>query len=281
MTEQETVATQAATQSALAGVGTRSGQSLRDQVVVVAGGASGIGAAAMQLLSKRGAKVVCVDRNYERGQAVIAGLAGDDSGGPGGTSRAIAVDADVTDEKSIGRAFDETLQRWGTVHAVVNCVGITGKTNIRTHEVEVADFDRVIAVNLRGALVITRRVIPIFLRQHYGRLLHVASIAGKEGNAGMVSYSASKAGLIGLVKSAGKEYARDGITVNALAPAVIWTDLVDQMPTPQVEYMTSRIPMGRLGTLEEVAEMIGWIVSPAASFTTGFTFDLSGGRATY
>jgi 3-oxoacyl-[acyl-carrier protein] reductase len=119
------------------------------------------------------------------------------------------------------------------------------------------------------------------LAQNYGRILHVASIAGKEGNAGMAAYSASKAGLIGLVKSMAKDYAETGITINALAPAVIQTPLVDALPQATVDYMTAKIPMRRCGTLAEVAAMIAWIVSPACSFTTGFTFDLSGGRATY
>ncbi len=115
----------------------------------------------------------------------------------------------------------------------------------------------------------------------YGRILHVASIAGKDGNAGMVSYSASKAGLVGMVKAMGKEYAQTGVTINAIAPAVIRTQMVDEMPESQVDYMLSRIPMNRCGTLDEVAEPISWTVSPAASYTTGFVFDLSGGRAVY
>jgi 3-oxoacyl-[acyl-carrier protein] reductase len=119
------------------------------------------------------------------------------------------------------------------------------------------------------------------LAQNYGRLLHVASIAGKEGNAGMTAYSASKAGLIGLVKSMAKDYAESGITINALAPAVIQTPMVDQLPKATVDYMTQKIPMRRLGTLNEVAAMIAWIISPECSFSTGFTFDLTGGRATY
>lgn len=266
------VAATASEQTASAlGLGT---ESIRDHVIVVAGGASGIGAAAVRLLCGRGARVACVDRDHDRGRSVVAEL--DRQQG-----NVIAIPADVTDAASVARAVESTCERWGYIHAVVNCVGITGETGMRTHEVDLVDFDRVVAVNLRGALVVTQQIMPVFLRQGYGRLLHVASIAGKEGNAGMVAYSASKAGLIGLVKSAGKEYARDGITVNALAPAVIWTDLVERMPSQQVEYMTARIPMGRLGTLEEAAELIAWIVSPAASFTTGFTFDLSGGRATY
>jgi 3-oxoacyl-[acyl-carrier protein] reductase len=129
--------------------------------------------------------------------------------------------------------------------------------------------------------VASQAVLPGMLEQNYGRILHVASIAGKEGNAGMAAYSATKAGLIGLVKSMAKDYAETGITINALAPAVIQTPMVDALPQATVDYMTAKIPMRRCGTLQEVAAMIAWIVSPACSFTTGFTFDLSGGRATY
>jgi len=246
----------------------------RTQVVIVVGGGAGIGAAAARLLHRRGARVACIDRDGARSHAVASEL--DES-----LESAAAFTADVTDASALHRAVAATAEKWGRVDGLVNCAGITGITNVRCHQVDLADFDNVVAVNLRGALVVSQAILPIFIRQKYGRLLHVASIAGKEGNAGMVAYSATKAGLIGLVKAAGKEYANDGITVNALAPAVIWTDLVDQMPREQVEYMTSRIPMGRLGTLDEAAEMIAWILSPAASFTTGFTFDLSGGRATY
>ncbi|MBM3542403.1 MAG: SDR family oxidoreductase, partial [Alphaproteobacteria bacterium] len=163
----------------------------------------------------------------------------------------------------------------------VNCAGITGRTNVKAHEVDLADFDEVYRVNLRAALVFSQAVLPRFLTRNYGRLLHVASIAGKDGNAGMTAYSATKAGLIGLVKSMGKDYAQTGVTVNALAPAVIRTPMVDALPQATVDYMTAKIPMGRCGELEEVAATIAWIVSPACSFTTGFTFDLTGGRATY
>jgi 2-dehydro-3-deoxy-L-rhamnonate dehydrogenase (NAD+) len=123
--------------------------------------------------------------------------------------------------------------------------------------------------------------LPLMLQRNYGRVLHVASIAGKEGNAGMVAYSASKAAVIGLTKSQGKEYAETGITVNAIAPAVIITEMHDTMPESQITYMTSKIPMKRCGTRQEFADMATFIVSPECSFTTGFTFDLSGGRATY
>jgi len=175
----------------------------------------------------------------------------------------------------------EHLSLFGRLHGLVNCAGITGRTNIKGHEVDLADFDAVYRINLRGAMVVSKAVLPRLLKHGYGRLLHVASIAGKEGNAGMAAYSATKAGLIGLVKSLAKDYPESGVTVNALAPAVIRTPLVDKLPAATVTYMTDKIPMRRCGELDEAAHMIAWIVSPACSFTTGFTFDLSGGRATY
>jgi 3-oxoacyl-[acyl-carrier protein] reductase len=148
------------------------------------------------------------------------------------------------------------------------------------HDVDPANVDLVFRVNFFGSFNTARAVLPGMLRQNYGRILHIASIAGKEGNAGMMAYSASKAAVIGMTKAQGKELAETGITVNALAPAVIRTPMVEAMPTVQVAYMTEKIPMKRCGTLKEIADMAAFIVSPEASFTTGFTFDLSGGRAT-
>jgi 3-oxoacyl-[acyl-carrier protein] reductase len=167
------------------------------------------------------------------------------------------------------------------LEGVVNCVGITGTTGIQSHEVDCHDFRHVLDVNLVGAFHVSQAAIRRMLPVGYGRIIHLASIAGKEGNAGMVAYSASKAGLIGMVKSQGKEYATSGITINAIAPAVIWTSLVDALPEEQIKYMTDKIPMARCGTLSEIADLVVWMASPAASFTTGFTYDLSGGRATY
>jgi 3-oxoacyl-[acyl-carrier protein] reductase len=132
-----------------------------------------------------------------------------------------------------------------------------------------------------GSFFTSRAAIPWMLKRNYGRVLHIASIAGKEGNAGMLAYSASKAAVIGMTKVQGKEYAESGITVNALAPAVIRTAMVEAMPEEQVRYMTDKIPMKRCGTLEEIAHIAAFIVSPGTSFTTGFTFDMTGGRATY
>jgi 3-oxoacyl-[acyl-carrier protein] reductase len=253
--------------------------SLSDCVAIVAGAASGIGNAIATSLASAGASVVLADRDAQGLEQALARLRSDHHELRDQAVRAIPTD--VTEPEAVERLVSETLARFGSVDVAVNSVGITGETGTRSHEIPLADFDRVISVNLRGAFILSQAVLPVMLAQRYGRLLHVASIAGKEGNAGMVSYSASKAGLIGMVKSQGKEYAPDGITVNALAPAVIFTPLVEAMPEAQVKYMTDRIPMGRLGTLKEVAAMAKFIVSPAASFCTGFTFDLSGGRATY
>jgi 3-oxoacyl-[acyl-carrier protein] reductase len=246
----------------------------RPYFVLVIGAASGIGLAAAEYLAGRDVTVGCLDRN-ESGAAAVANRILEGGG------RAAGIVCDVTDVSSVTAAVAKALADFGRIDGVVNCAGVTGRTNVRAHEVDLDDFDAVYRINLRGALLVSQAVLPIMLEQNYGRLLHVASIAGKEGNAGMTAYSASKAGLIGLVKSMAKDYAETGITINALAPAVIQTPLVDQLPQATVDYMTQKIPMRRLGTLSEVAAMIGWIVSPECSFSTGFTFDLSGGRATY
>ncbi|MEX0807739.1 MAG: SDR family NAD(P)-dependent oxidoreductase [Dongiaceae bacterium] len=242
--------------------------------VIVVGAASGIGAAATGYLAAQGVRVFGMDRNLAGMQELAAKLRAD-----GHT--ADAAGADITDPASIDAAIASAVQSAGQIHGLVNCAGITGTTNIKGHEVSLEDFDRVYAINLRGALIVSQAILKHMLPLGYGRILHVASIAGKEGNAGMAAYSATKAGLIGLVKSIAKDYPETGITINALAPAVIRTPLVDALPDATVKYMTDKIPMRRVGELEEASAMIAWIVSPACSFTTGFTFDLSGGRATY
>ena len=144
-----------------------------------------------------------------------------------------------------------------------------------------AEFDRVYKVNLKGSFIICKAVIPHMVKTGYGRILLVASVSGKDGNAGMTAYSASKAGVIGLAKSIAKDYAETGVTVNTIAPAVVRTAMVEALPDSQVDYMTSRIPMGRCCTLKEIADISVFILSPENSFTTGFCFDLTGGRATY
>ncbi len=226
------------------------------------------------LLGGRGATVVCLDRD-------ISGAAGtaNEITAAGGSAKAHAID--IVDAAAQSIVWETVVSDSGQLHAVVNCAGVTGKTNLKAHQVDPDDFDLVYRINLLGPLLVSQAVLPHMLEKNYGRILHIASIAGKEGNAGMTAYSATKAGVIGLVKSMGKDYAETGITVNALAPAVIRTPMVAALPEAQVKYMTDKIPMKRCGELDEAAEMIAWIVSPACSFTTGFTFDLSGGRAVY
>jgi 2-dehydro-3-deoxy-L-rhamnonate dehydrogenase (NAD+) len=242
--------------------------------VAVVGAASGIGKAAALLMARQGVTVHAIDRDKAGAEATAGEIAA-----VGGKSTAYAVD--ITDEKSATACFERLLSSVEQLHGAVNCAAITGKTNIKAHEVSLANFDEVYRINLRGALVVSQVVLPHMLEKGYGRILHIASIAGKDGNAGMTAYSATKAGLIGMVKSMGKDYAESGITINALAPAVIRTPMVAALPDATIKYMTDKIPMRRTGELDEAAQIIAWIVSPACSFTTGFTFDLTGGRATY
>lgn len=241
---------------------------------IVVGAASGIGAITARFLGDQGVTVACLDRNGEGAKATADKIMAE-----GGKAKAYAVD--ITADTSLSETIAEVAAAFGRIDALVNCAGITGTTNIQGHKVDIDEFDMVYRINLRGAFLLSQYALPYMLKQDYGRILHVASIAGKEGNAGMAAYSATKAGLIGLVKSLAKDYAETGITVNALAPAVIRTPMVDALPQATIDYMTAKIPMRRCGELDEAAQMIAWAVSPACSFTTGFTFDLSGGRATY
>lgn len=241
------------------------------QTAIVTGGGSGLGLAITRRLVAEGVFVIVFDLDAGRLAAVSPEL--------GGHGRGVAVD--VTDEGAVSRGVGAVAQERGRIDILVNSAGITGRTNIKSHEVELADFERVMRLNLTASFLMAKAVLPVMLRKNYGRVLHIASIAGKDGNAGMLAYSTSKAGVIGMTKVQGKEYAETGITVNALAPAVIQTPMVDAMPEAQVKYMTDKIPMKRCGSLEEVATMAAFIVSPATSFTTGFTFDLTGGRAVY
>jgi NAD(P)-dependent dehydrogenase (short-subunit alcohol dehydrogenase family) len=241
------------------------------QVVLITGGTSGIGLAVARRLSAEGATVALLDFN----DSAFAGLAKEFA------PPHLFLKVDVTQEAAVSTAVNTTLAQLGRIDILVNCAGITGKTNLKSHEVELSDFDQVLKTNLYGTFLTSKHVLPAMTKQGYGRILHIASIAGKEGNAGMVAYSSSKAAVIGLTKVQGKEYAETGVTINALAPAVIQTPLVDVLPAATVKYMTDKIPMKRCGTLEEVASMAAFIVSREAAFTTGFTFDLTGGRAVY
>ncbi|MBL9033649.1 MAG: SDR family oxidoreductase [Rhodospirillaceae bacterium] len=245
-----------------------------DYTVIVVGAGRGIGHASALELAAQGVQVACLDSDGAGAEKTAVEIA--TRGG-----KAVAARLDVTEADSIRPAIDSAIKGLRHIDGLVNCAGITGRTNVPAHEVDPADFDLVYRVNLRGALLLSQAVLPHMLQRRYGRVLHVASIAGKEGNAGMTAYSATKAGLIGMVKSMAKDYVEQGITINALAPAVIRTPMVDALPQATVDYMTAKIPMRRCGELTEAAQLIAWTVSPACSFTTGFTFDLTGGRATY
>jgi NAD(P)-dependent dehydrogenase (short-subunit alcohol dehydrogenase family) len=241
------------------------------QVAVITGGAAGLGFAIASQLATEGARVALLDLDQAALDAACATI------GPS----ARAYRTDVTREADVEATIQQILTDLQRIDILVNSAGVTGRTGIKTHEVALDNFRFVFEVNVNGCFLTSRAVLPTMLAQGYGRILHIASIAGKDGNAGMLAYSASKAAVIGMTKVQGKEYAESGITVNALAPAVIRTAMVDALPESQVTYMTDKIPMKRCGTLEEIAHLATFIVSPGTSFTTGFTFDMTGGRATY
>jgi len=243
----------------------------KGQVAIITGAASGLGVAIATKLYSEGVRLALIDKNEKQLQQVVAKSFPD----------AIPYALDITNEGQLKLTVEKIIREFGNIHILVNSAGMTGKTNIKSHETETENIRAVFDVNFFGSYLTSKYVLPKMLEQNYGRILHIASIAGKEGNAGMVGYSSSKAAVIGMTKVQGKEYAETGITINAIAPAVIRTPLLDGMPEEQVKYMTDKIPAKRCGTLEELANLVSYIVSPMNSFTTGFTFDLSGGRATY
>jgi 3-oxoacyl-[acyl-carrier protein] reductase len=246
----------------------------QDRSVIVTGGADGIGAAIARRLLREGARVTLLDANEEKANAAAAQLSQE------GFSVNTTV-LDVGDATAVDEGFARVVASQGKLDAVVHAAGIVGPNATKATEIDPEDFDEVIRVNLRGSFLVARAALRHMEASGYGRILLFASIAGKEGNAGMSPYSVSKAGVIGLAKSLGKEYAETGITINAIAPAVIRTAMVEGMEAWQVKYMTEKIPMKRCGTLAEAAALSCWLVSEEASFSTGAVFDLSGGRATY
>ncbi len=243
----------------------------KGQVAVVTGAASGLGLAISLKLLNEGAIVALLDINKK----------GLDSGFAKYKSKSRSFPIDITNESLVSETIEAVIGEFGRIDILINSAGISGETNVVSHEVDNEDIHKVFEVNFMSSFNITKAVLPHMLKESYGRILHIASIAGKEGNAGMLAYSSSKAAVIGMTKVQGKEYAETGITINALAPAVIRTPLVDALPEKQIKYMTDKIPMKRCGTLEEAANLVAFIVSKQNSFITGFTFDLSGGRATY
>jgi len=243
--------------------------SLRNRVAVVTGGGQGIGEGIARRLHAAGAKVAVLDLNPGAAQSVA-----DSFGGMG-------VECDVSSALSVKAAIDRVREGFGAIEIVVNNAGITGAT-ARLWELNEEELDRVYAVNLKGTFLMCRAVVPEMLARRYGRIVNVASIAGKEGNPTLVPYSSTKAGVIALTKALAKEVAGSGdVTVNSIAPAVVRTKILDSIAPQTVQYMISKIPMGRTGKIEEIAALVHFLVSSEASFTTGQCYDISGGRATY
>ena len=244
-----------------------------DRVAIVTGAGSGIGRGIASRLGSEGARIALVDFDGELAEQAAGELA------DAGVDVACVI-GDVGEAKTAKRAVDDAMSRWGRVDVLVNNAGIGGDVG-NIWELPVEEMDRVYRTNLRGVYLFTHYAVPAMLERDYGRIVNIASIAGKEGNPRMVPYSATKAAVIGLTKSAGKELARTGVRVNCVTPAVVQTRILDQITDEQVSYMLERIPMGRTGDVSEVAALVAWLSSEECSFTTGGVFDISGGRATY
>lgn len=245
---------------------------LQGRKAVVTGGARGIGHGIAKRLLASGASVCLWDIDSDALSETVQGLR------PHG--KVVPVTANVADPASVDAAVQETVSNLGGIDIMINNAGISGP-NHTVWEYPVEAWQQVVEINLLGVFYCCRAVVPVMLSQGYGRIVSMASIAGKEGNPNASAYSASKAGVIGLTKSLGKELAEQGILVNCVAPAAVETDIFKQMTPEHVEYMRSKIPMGRFGKIEEVASLVTWLASEACTFSTGGVFDLSGGRATY
>lgn len=244
------------------------------QVAVISGGADGLGKGIAKRIATEGGQIIILDINKAKLDEAVDEL----------TSIGLKVkglEVNVAVEKDVAEVFEKIVSEYGKIDVMVNSAGIVKSTNTKITDYSTEVFDEVYAVNLRGTFLMTKYALKVMESKNYGRVLLIASIAGKEGNPGMVGYSATKAGVIGLVKGVGKEFAQTGITINGIAPAVIETPFNTNTAPEQMEYMVSKIPMGRLGTVEEVAALSTYIVSKECSFSTGAIFDISGGRATY
>jgi len=245
---------------------------LKDRVAIVTGGARGIGHAIAERFLRSGAGVCLWDIDAAALDAAKAELSA-----LGQVHTAVV---DLTSIESVESAAASTIGAFGKIDILVNNAGIAG-TNAKTWETDPAEWQRVMAINLNGPFHCCHAVVPHMLKNGYGRIVNIASIAGKEGNPNAAHYSASKAGVVALTKSLGKELATSNIIVNAVTPAVIETDILKQLTQQHIDYMLSKIPMNRFGRKEEAAAMVAWLSSEDCSFTTGAVFDLSGGRATY
>jgi 3-oxoacyl-[acyl-carrier protein] reductase len=247
---------------------------LKGRAAVITGGASGIGAAIAARFAASGARVALWDVDAAAAQKTAADL----PPVAGVSHQAIAVD--VTDAQSVQAATDKTVAAFGRIDILCCSAGITGP-NKTTWEYEPEDWRRVMEVNVNGLFLCNRAVVREMLKNDYGRVINIASIAGKDGNPNAPAYSTSKAAVIGLTKSRGKETAKTGIRVNCITPAAVRTPIFDQMSQAHIDFMLSKIPMARFGLVEEIAAMVAWLASEECSFTTGAVFDLSGGRAVY
>lgn len=243
---------------------------LTGQVAVVTGGANGIGAAAAHRLAASGARVAIWDREQAAATAAAEKLPG----------QAQAIQCDISDWSSVEAARDATLQAMERIDILVNSAGIAGP-NALVEDYDIDAWNSILAINLTGTFLTNRAVVPVMKKQGYGRIVNIASVAGKEGNPKASAYSASKAGVIGFTKSLGKELADVDIAVNCITPAAARTPIFEQMSEDFIAYMLSKIPRGRFVEVEEIANMIAWLSSRECSFTTASVFDISGGRATY
>ena len=245
-----------------------------NKIAIITGGADGIGKGVACRLGIEGATVALLDTNNALLDKTVEEFKQQGI-------KAKGYITDVSDEAGVSETISHIEKQWSTIDVLVHAAGIVGLTSTKITDYCSSEFDRVCAVNLKGTFLVTKFTLKVMEKTGKGRVLIIASIAGKEGNPGMVGYSASKAGVIGLVKGVAKEFATTNITINGLAPAVIKTPMNENTSKEQLEYMTAKIPMQRLGTVEEVAAMCCYIVSDENSFSTGFIYDISGGRATY
>ena len=243
-----------------------------NRAAVVTGGAQGIGRAVAERLLDGGGAVAIWDRDQALAEATARELTA--------RGKVIALAVDVSDEAQVAAAQRETLSRLGAIDILVNNAGIAG-LNANVADYPIDEWDRVIRINLRSQFLCCRAFVGAMIARNYGRIANIASIAGKEGNPTASPYSASKAGVIALTKSLAKETAAHNISVNAIAPVTANTRILEQVSQTHIDYMLAKIPRGRFVTVEEIAATVAFMVSEECSFTTGFTFDISGGRATY